>query len=90
MAISGCITLMFTSVENTIEELKHEMMEVTIDSVDPFYPVGGVFGLRFTGLPEDREMLSQQIRAGMGDTRGVAIDKVVITDEGEIQVWVEH
>lgn len=82
VSISGSRSLKFPTQDALIEAIKREMKEGTAESLNPWRPVGGVFGLVFSSLPPGvkRRELADTIQEQLNGIEGVSIDRVVVED----------
>ena len=82
--------LPFSSVDALIRQLRIEMMSVPAESTRPFIPAGGMFGLPFSDLPlgDERSQLLEAVTVRMKRQSGIELDRVIITDTDQIEVWV--
>jgi hypothetical protein len=80
LSISGSRSLKFSTQEALIEAIKREMKGVTAESLNPWMPVGGVFGLIISSLPPgvERVELADTIHEQLNGMEGVTIDRVVV------------
>jgi hypothetical protein len=80
----------YTDTASLIAELRREMLEVTAESMNPWWPLGGYFGQPFAGLPEDpaaRDSIKREVMEAFNATGGFPVEKVDITDDGLVLVY---
>lgn len=77
----------FTNVDDLISELKHEMLYVTTEEFNPWWPVGGSFGLSYSRLPdsaEERERIAEAVKNAFNDPKVFPVASVDISDDGHV------
>lgn len=75
----------YVSTEELIEELRQVTLVTTVESIDPWWPMGGMFGTVFSGLPEDlmeRTRIMDEVKAAFDDARVFPVDRVEIEEFG--------